>query len=720
MGQLLTKSIDGLLTTHWTYDSAGLAATIKRAGTSSFIYDPYNRLIKIVDEEGAQTNITYEERDQVLVKTIRDPRNIETIETYNAHNLLLKREIPGSFCLGSLLEEFEYDLALRLIRQGPLHFSYSPKGNQTSLTEAETRTTFWTYTPSGKIQTKTKPDGTLLSYEYNSQGELIKVSSRLGSSREFQYDRLGRLTKGSGFSRTLDPFGNILKEEFSNGLMLESTYDDWNRPLTRTLPDYSRIVYEYEGPYLRRVTRLNPKGSTLYSHIYEEYNEAGLPLSETGLFQTTYTYDKTGRRTSQINPYLNDTLIYDKAGNLIQRGTVVYTYDKVSQLTSETDKFTALYDQHYNCIEKNGKPQPVDAINQIQGLPYDINGNLTKPGFGFDVFDQLLVEGENLVYDALGRRLQKGHTSYLYIDDEEIGSFEAMQPQELKIPGHQNIVAIEIKNRPYAPVQDVQGTIRYLIDWKTKKIAQENTCDAFGSGLTDAIPYAYAGKRYDAKTNLVYFGKRYYDPELSRWLTRDPLGPIDHSNLYQYVFNNPFAYRDPTGEFAFAIPLLVWGAELVLPSLTAFIVPVAYTALTGIAAYAGYKVSQVIYERSYDNVLFKNSSTVRGPSNASKKGTGKGSGRPDKLKPDPDTKGVVAHSVFRRHPETNKVIKYETFKPQTNPRDPAPYESVKRYDGPGAGSHRNKVLDQEIEVPHVHDPSCPGGIRPALPWEIPK
>ncbi|HEV3269417.1 MAG TPA: RHS repeat-associated core domain-containing protein [Candidatus Rhabdochlamydia sp.] len=219
----------------------------------------------------------------------------------------------------------------------------------------------------------------------------------------------------------------------------------------------------------------------------------------------------------------------------------------------------------------------------------------------------------------MGRRLQKGNTSYLYIDDEEIGSFEAAQPQELKIPGYQNIVAIEIKNRPYAPAQDVQGTIRYLIDWKTKKIAQENTCDAFGSGLTDTIPYAYAGKRYDAKTNLIYFGKRYYDPELSRWLTRDPLGPVDHSNLYQYVFNNPFAYQDPTGEFAFAIPLLIWGAELVLPSLTAFVVPIAYTALTGVVAYAGYKVSQVIYERSYDNVLFKNSSTVRGPSNASKK-----------------------------------------------------------------------------------------------------
>ncbi|MGL5627152.1 MAG: RHS repeat domain-containing protein [Candidatus Rhabdochlamydia sp.] len=589
MGQMLEKSIDGLLTTRWTYHPSGLVATIEKAGTSLFTYDPYERLIETVDEEGAKTTIAYDERDQILVKTIRDPRNIETIETYNAHNLLLKREIPGS-----LLEEFEYDRALRLVKQGPLRFAYSPKGLQTSLTEGKIRTTFWTYTPGGKVQTKKKPDGTLISYKYNSQGELIKMGSR-----EFQYDCLSRLIKGSGFSKTLDPFGNILREEFSNGLWMESTYDDWNRPLTRTLPDKSRITYEYEGPFLIQVTRLNPKGSTLYSHTYEEYNEAGLPLSETGCFQTTYTYNKKLRRTSQTNPYLNETLVYDESGNLIQRGNIVYTYNDASQLTSETGKFTADYDLHYNCIEKNENPQPVDSINQLQELDYDANGNFLKPGFVFDDFNQLVqAEKETITYDALGRRLQKGNTSYLYIDQEEIGAFEATKPKELKIPGHQNIVAIEIKNYPYAPVQDVQGTIRYLVDWKSKKIAQKNTCDAFGMGLTEAIPYAYEGKRYDAKTNLVYFGQRYYDPELSRWLTVDPLGPVDHSNLYQYVFNNPFRYRDPSGEFVMAIPLLVWGAQLALPTLTA----VAYTALTGVVAYAGYKGVQYMNERGYPSM----------------------------------------------------------------------------------------------------------------------
>ena len=94
----------------------------------------------------------------------------------------------------------------------------------------------------------------------------------------------------------------------------------------------------------------------------------------------------------------------------------------------------------------------------------------------------------------------------------------------------------------------MQGTIRLLINSKTAEIFKRNHCDAFGSGLSNDIPYAYAGKRYDPKTGLLYFGKRYYDPSLRRWLTPDPIGPEDHSNLYQYVFNNPFRYRDPTGE----------------------------------------------------------------------------------------------------------------------------------------------------------------------------
>ncbi len=591
-GQMLEKSEDGLLKTLWTYDPAGSIATITQGGTTSFRYDPYNRLIEKIDAEGAQTVITYKEGDQNLVKETQDPRSVSTIETYNAHGKLLKKQILGSIC-----EEFDYDCALRLIRHDHLTFSYTPGGYKASVTEAGMRTTSWMYTPGGKIQAKIKPDGTVLNYAYDLQGKLIKIGSR-----EFSYDELGSLVKGSGFSRTLDPFGNILKEEFSNGLFIESVYDNSDRPIERKLPDQSRIVYEYEGPFLKKVIRLTPLGSVLYTHTYNQYNEAGLPLSETGLFQTTYDYDKTGlRKIFQSNPYLTEHLLYDKAGNLIQRGSVAYTYDDASQMTSEKGKFTARYDEHYNCIERNEKSLPVDALNQLEGIAYDENGNIAKPSFVFDAFGQLIeAEGDTLSYDALGRRLQKGDTAYLYADKEELGAFEAQTPKELKISGKQGPVAIEIDGHIYVPIQDVQGIVRYLVDYKTGKIVKENNCDAFGSGLSDVIPYAYQGKRYDAKTGLIYFGQRYYDTKLNRWLTPDPIGDFDHSNLYQYVFNNPFAYRDLHGQCVqIVIPLFIIGAEIALPTFSVVMSTVFYTAAISTAAYGGYKLVGVMNDPAF-------------------------------------------------------------------------------------------------------------------------
>jgi hypothetical protein len=69
---------------------------------------------------------------------------------------------------------------------------------------------------------------------------------------------------------------------------------------------------------------------------------------------------------------------------------------------------------------------------------------------------------------------------------------------------------------------------------------------------------------------------------------------INHSNLYQYVFNNPFQYEDPDGQFAFVIPLLIWGGQFVLPTLTTIVTPVICGAVTGAIAYGGYKLASMI------------------------------------------------------------------------------------------------------------------------------
>lgn len=126
---------------------------------------------------------------------------------------------------------------------------------------------------------------------------------------------------------------------------------------------------------------------------------------------------------------------------------------------------------------------------------------------------------------------------------------------------------------------------------------ETNDADAFGSGVNPRIPYAYAGKRFDSDTGLVYFGQRYYDPRLGRWLTQDPAGSLDSSNLYQYVFNNPVRFVDPSGESVGGLllgigemilggGLIVTGGALELASFGGFTIGFGFTTSGGIALMA--------------------------------------------------------------------------------------------------------------------------------------
>ncbi|ERT11035.1 hypothetical protein O185_21625 [Photorhabdus temperata J3] len=56
----------------------------------------------------------------------------------------------------------------------------------------------------------------------------------------------------------------------------------------------------------------------------------------------------------------------------------------------------------------------------------------------------------------------------------------------------------------------------------------------------------YSGKERDA-TGLYYYGFRYYQCWVGRWLSSDPDGPADGVNLYRMVRNNPATLHDIDG-----------------------------------------------------------------------------------------------------------------------------------------------------------------------------
>jgi len=63
--------------------------------------------------------------------------------------------------------------------------------------------------------------------------------------------------------------------------------------------------------------------------------------------------------------------------------------------------------------------------------------------------------------------------------------------------------------------------------------------------------HSYTGKEFDAETGLYYYGARYYDPTIGRFISVDPVGGKPQNpqtwNRYAYTLNNPYKYVDPDG-----------------------------------------------------------------------------------------------------------------------------------------------------------------------------
>ncbi|NVP17726.1 RHS repeat-associated core domain-containing protein, partial [Candidatus Gracilibacteria bacterium] len=57
----------------------------------------------------------------------------------------------------------------------------------------------------------------------------------------------------------------------------------------------------------------------------------------------------------------------------------------------------------------------------------------------------------------------------------------------------------------------------------------------------------FTGREYERGLQLYYNRARYYNPELGRFISRDPIDISDDVNLYSYVGNSPVSFVDPMG-----------------------------------------------------------------------------------------------------------------------------------------------------------------------------
>jgi RHS repeat-associated protein len=87
----------------------------------------------------------------------------------------------------------------------------------------------------------------------------------------------------------------------------------------------------------------------------------------------------------------------------------------------------------------------------------------------------------------------------------------------------------------------------------SKQVIERRKYDPYGAVLNGTHNDApgYTGHVEDASTGLTYMQQRYYDPQVGRFISVDPVTayatPGQNFNRYSYANNNPFGYTDPDG-----------------------------------------------------------------------------------------------------------------------------------------------------------------------------
>ena len=614
-----------------------LRTTSQGEAVDLFSYDGEGRLVLHTDPNGAVTEFLYTESvnllgQKVLQKTAIDPLGNRTVEAFDAQERLVKREKRGPSDAVLAKEELFYDrsgnrakrVTTRCVdtKQDASHcvvWKHDPCGRITAQIEAEEKRTLFFYDCRGRLKERRLPGGVSLFYSYDGADRLLRLSSSDGRvcddySYGFGPDPVSICDRVHGIEilRSYDRFGNPLSETHPAGVELKWRYDNLGRLIHFTLPDQSAIAYTYSGSHLYKVERLSPSNLPLYEHLYSRFDENGhvakeelissLGAVETGHDLLERPFTQESRYHSLFQRYGPSGLVIEKKNSLLKE-EISYAYDPLGQLIRAGDE-TYHFDSLGNPIEAE-----VNPLNQIcaaagMRLVYDGDGNPVRRSepqgeidYTYDPLGRLtsLTTADSrllFAYDPLSRlfskesyvlqngawRLQK-KLFYLYDRNSEIGTCEENGAiYELKVLGLGvkgeigAAVAIEAGCRLFAPLHDFNGTIISLLS-ESGGVAERYSIDPFGKEAQPSSinPWRFCSKRHEE--GLIFFGSRFYDPSLGRWLTPDPADFADGPNLYLFVANTPLNRLDLFGlfsephfdqQFRIEVPI----ANITLPSVT--------------------------------------------------------------------------------------------------------------------------------------------------------
>lgn len=312
-----------------------------------------------------------------------------------------------------------------------------------------------------------------------------------------------------------------------------------------------------------------------------------------------FTWDANGNLTNQddqLNLAGGDrSLTYDARDRLLSAQisgapTETFSYDVLDNLSSR-QWGSQVSSYHYNA---EWQLASISGLNP-QSFSYDVRGNQTGRGGRTQVFDRanrlLSVSGAggaSYEYDGHGRRTMSwrqngtGKMDVYSLDGVlRYTSDNARGGATVYVHLGTQLVAERFAHWNGTNVAityvhgDLVGSSVARTD-STGAIIERERSYSFGQALDGSKREApgFTGHMEDPGTGLVYMQQRYYDPAIGRFLSVDPVGPLDnpinHFGRYHYANNNPYKYVDPDGRIAFLIPVAViaWRAYSAYDTVT--------------------------------------------------------------------------------------------------------------------------------------------------------
>jgi RHS repeat-associated protein len=374
-------------------------------------------------------------------------------------------------------------------------------------------TTLYEYDDHRYLNTKITQKGAgvadkAVKFTYNTKGENIKIERYLDGllkvTTDNAYDIYGRLTgiaQVKGITPT-NPTGTPISDDVY-------VLDNLNRLQTQT------------------------KGGQVKEIGYDKTDQV---QTVTGAAGEAYTYDLNGNRT-------NGGYTTGVDNRLTSDGTYSYQYDPEGNRQSRTkisDGAVDLYTWDYR--------------NRLTGIvSKDSGGAVIKTvGYTYDVDDQRVSK---TVTTGTGSTTEK-----YYLDGNQIAFVtDGGGNQMFHYLYGLNVDQVMAQDSPAGMVwalADRLGSIDTLTDGEGV-VVDKRTFDSFGRVLSESNPsvsfrYGYTGRELDLESGLNYYRARYYDSNVGRFISVDPMGfGAGDTNLYRYVGNNSTNATDPTGLYSF-------------------------------------------------------------------------------------------------------------------------------------------------------------------------